>query len=202
MVYLPTFLRWIYPGAIWNIAPTSKDIYLTFDDGPTPVVTEKVLELLDHYDAKATFFCIGQNIEKNPELFNLIKEKGHHVGSHTYSHINGWKSKTTEYLNDYSKGRELASSNLFRPPYGRILLNPLQTIQKQDKVIMWDVLSKDYDTSLTPEQILNNVFQNVKPGSIIVFHDSEKAKKNVLAVLPELLQKLKLQGYTLEAIPY
>jgi peptidoglycan/xylan/chitin deacetylase (PgdA/CDA1 family) len=202
MVSLPTFLRWIYPSAIWNLPSERKVLYLTFDDGPNPVVTEKILELLEEYDAKATFFCIGKNIEQHPELLKLVKSKGHHIGSHTYSHINGWESNSTDYLTDYQKGRELASSNLFRPPYGRILLNPLQTIQKQDKVIMWDILSKDYDASITPETVLNNVLRNIKPGAIIVFHDSEKAKKNVLAVLPQLLQYLKQQGYAMEAIPY
>ena len=202
MVSLPTFLRWIYPSAIWNLPSERKVLYLTFDDGPNPVVTEKILELLEEYDAKATFFCIGKNIEHHPELFKLVKSKGHHIGSHTYSHINGWESNCFDFLTDYQKGRDLAGSNLFRPPYGRILLNPLQTIQKQDKVIMWDILSKDYDASLTPETVLNNVLRNIKPGAIIVFHDSEKAKKNVLAVLPQLLQYLKQQGYTMEAIPY
>lgn len=202
MVRPPSFLRWIYPNAVWNLPSEQKVVYLSFDDGPTPFVTEKVLELLEEYQAKATFFCIGKNIEQHPELFNLVKEKGHHIGSHTYSHLNGWKSKPTDYLNDYQKGRDLARSNLFRPPYGRILLNPLQTIQKQDKVIMWDILSKDYDASQTPETVLNNVLRNIKPGAIIVFHDSEKAKKNVLAVLPQLLQYLKQQGYAMEAIPY
>jgi peptidoglycan/xylan/chitin deacetylase (PgdA/CDA1 family) len=202
MVRPPSFLRWIYPGAIWNFTSEQKVVYLTFDDGPTPVVTEKIVELLEEYDAKATFFCIGKNIEQHTELFKLVKSKGHHIGSHTYSHLNGWKSKAEEYMSDYIKGRELSQSNLFRPPYGRILLSPLQTIQKQDKVIMWDILSKDYDASLTPESVLNNVLKNIKPGAIIVFHDSEKAKKNVLAVLPQLLQNLKQQGYAMEAIPY
>lgn len=202
MVRPPNFLRWIYPNAIWNLPSDSKVVYLTFDDGPTPEVTEEVLQILENYQAKATFFCIGKNIEQHPELFKLVQTKAHHIGSHTYSHLNGWKSKPTDYLNDYQKGRDLAQSNLFRPPYGRILLNPLQTIQKQDKVIMWDILSKDYNESLTPETVLNNILRNIKPGAIIVFHDSEKAKKNVLAVLPQLLQNLKQQGYAMEAIPY
>ena len=202
MVRPPSFLRWIYPNAVWNLPSEQKVVYLSFDDGPTPFVTEKVLELLEEYQAKATFFCIGKNIEQHPELFKIVKSKGHHIGSHTYSHINGWKSNSTDYLNDYQKGRDLARSNLFRPPYGRILLNPLQTIQKQDKVIMWDILSKDYNDALLPNTILNNVLNNLRPGSIIVFHDSEKAKKNVIAVLPHLLQNLKQQGYAMEAIPY
>jgi peptidoglycan/xylan/chitin deacetylase (PgdA/CDA1 family) len=202
MVRPPNFLRCIYPNAIWNLPSDSKVVYLTFDDGPTPEVTEDVLQILENYQAKATFFCIGKNIEQHPELFKLVQTKAHHIGSHTYSHLNGWKSKPTDYLNDYHKGRELAQSNLFRPPYGRLLLKPLQIIQKQDKVIMWDILSKDYNESLTPETVLNNILRNIKPGAIIVFHDSEKAKKNVLAVLPQLLQNLKQQGYAMEAIPY
>jgi peptidoglycan/xylan/chitin deacetylase (PgdA/CDA1 family) len=202
MVRPPNFLRCIYPNAIWNLPSDSKVVYLTFDDGPTPEVTEEVLQILENYQAKATFFCIGKNIEQHPELFKLVQTKAHHIGSHTYSHLNGWKSKPTDYLNDYHKGRELAQSNLFRPPYGRLLLKPLQIIQKQDKVIMWDILSKDYNESLTPETVLNNILRNIKPGAIIVFHDSEKAKKNVLAVLPQLLQNLKQQGYAMEAIPY
>lgn len=202
MVYPPPFIRWIYPQAIWTLPGQGKTVYLTFDDGPTPLVTEKILDLLDDYQAKGTFFCIGKNIEQHPLLFKLIKAKGHHIGSHTYSHLNGWKTNSTNYLNDYQKGREFAGSNLFRPPYGRILLNPLQTIQKQDKVIMWDILSKDYDATLPPEKILRNVLRNIKPGSIIVFHDSEKAKDNVLTVLPQLLQHLKQEGYTMDAISY
>jgi peptidoglycan/xylan/chitin deacetylase (PgdA/CDA1 family) len=202
MVRPPSFLRWIYPNAIWHLPSDRKVIYLTFDDGPTPFITEKVLELLDAHKAKATFFCIGKNIEQHPEIFNLIKDKGHHIGSHTYSHLNGWKSKAEEYINDYVKGRELSHTNLFRPPYGRILLKPLQVIQKQDKVIMWDILSKDYDKDLSPEEVYANVTRNLEPGSIIVFHDSEKAKKNLLAVLPRILEYLTQQGYISEAIPY
>jgi len=186
----------------WHLPSDRKILYLTFDDGPTPFITEKVLELLDEYKAKATFFCIGKNIEQHPGIFNLIKEKGHHIGSHTYSHLNGWKSKTEEYINDYMKGRELSQSNLFRPPYGRILLKPLQVIQKQDKVIMWDILSKDYDNDLSPEEVYANVTRNLGPGSIIVFHDNEKAKNNLLVVLPRILVYLSQQGYALEAIPY
>jgi len=202
MVRPPSFLRWIYPNAIWHLPSDRKVLYLTFDDGPTPFITEKVLELLDAHKAKATFFCIGKNIEQHPEIFNLIKDKGHHIGSHTYSHLNGWKSKAEEYINDYVKGRELSHTNLFRPPYGRILLKPLQVIQKQDKVIMWDILSKDYDKDLSPEEVYANVTRNLEPGSIIVFHDSEKAKKNLLAVLPRILEYLTQQGYISEAIPY
>ena len=202
MVRPPSFLRWIYPNAIWHLPSDRKVAYLTFDDGPTPIVTEKVLELLDKYKAKATFFCIGKNIEQHPRLFQLLIEKGHHTGSHTYSHLNGWKSQAEEYINDYMKGRELSQSNLFRPPYGRILLKPLQVIQKQDKVIMWDILSKDYDNDLSTEVVYANVIRNLRPGSIIVFHDSEKAKSTLLVVLPRLLEYLSQQGYVLEAIPY
>ncbi|MFM7015516.1 MAG: polysaccharide deacetylase family protein [Bacteroidota bacterium] len=202
MTRFPSFLRWIYPGAVWNIPAHSKVVYLTFDDGPTPIITTTVLNLLAEYQAKGTFFCIGKNCEEHPDLFLEIVQKGHHIGSHTYSHLNGWKVSADEYLQDYSKGRELVGSNLFRPPYGRLLLKPLQSIQKQDRVVMWDLLSKDYDVKMEPKTILKNIKKNLRPGSIIVFHDSQKAAKNLMAVLPPLLQYLKQEGYTMEAIPY
>jgi len=202
MVRPPNFLRWIYPNAIWNLPSDSKVVYLTFDDGPTPGVTEEVLEILENYQAKATFFCIGKNIEQHPELYSLVIQKGHHVGSHTFSHLNGWKTNSKDYLDDYLRGKSQINSNLFRPPYGRLMMRSLLEIQKHDKVIMWDILSKDYDQRLNSDAVISNVKKHLCPGAIIVFHDSEKAKKNVLAVLPQLLQNLKQQGYAMEAIPY
>lgn len=202
MVRPPLFLRWIYPNAIWNIPSESKVVYLTFDDGPTPNVTNEVLKQLDDFQAKATFFCIGKNIDNHPDLFDLIKKSGHHVGSHTYSHLNGWKTNQNDYLRDYEKGKLSVKTNLFRPPYGRILLKPLQVIQQQDRVIMWDILTKDYNSQIRPEQILKTIKKHLHPGAIIVFHDSIKAAKNLRTVLPPLLQYLKEEGYAMHTIPY
>jgi peptidoglycan/xylan/chitin deacetylase (PgdA/CDA1 family) len=202
MVRPPNFLRWIYPNAIWNIPSDSKVVYLTFDDGPTPEVTNSVLQILEDYQAKATFFCIGKNIKEHPDLFAQIKQKGHHIGSHTYSHLNGWKTNEKDYLKDYQEGKSMANTNLFRPPYGRLLLKALTAIQKNDKVIMWDILSKDYNRLLTPDKIITNVKRHLQPGSIIVFHDSLKAKNNLLVALPPILHHLREEGYTMSVIPY
>lgn len=191
----PQLLKSVVSDAIWEIETDQKELYLTFDDGPHEEVTPLVLEILKKYRAQATFFCVGENILKNPEIFQRLLDEGHQVGNHTFSHNNGWKNQTTDYLRSYLKCQELTKTNLFRPPYGRISPKQYQLIKKKTKIIMWTVLSGDFDASNSTEQCVKNVFSGIKNGSIIVFHDSQKAKERVLNALPLVLKKLSEQGY-------
>lgn len=206
----PNFLlRSLYPSAIWRIQPRTGfspeggdgrggRIFLTFDDGPIPEVTPWVLETLKKYNAKATFFCIGNNIEKHPEIFKQIISEGHSIGNHTYNHVNGWKTRTKEYLENVERCKtsmgnfHLPSSllhlPLFRPPYGRMKLSQYSYLTSQYSVIMWDVLSGDYDQTISEEKCLKNVLSKTREGSIVVFHDSLKAKKNLYYALPKFLE--------------
>ena len=180
------FVKKIFSNYIWDVPNGENKIYLTFDDGPTPEITEWVLEELQKYNAKATFFCIGHNIQKYPEIFPKVIEKGHSIGNHTFNHLNGWKTPINEYIENVSLCQSeilnLQSQicNLFRPPYGKIKLSQSKKLRKFGfKIIMWDVLSADYDQTISPEKCLVNVLRNVKSGSIIVFHDSVKAFPNL-----------------------
>lgn len=178
---------------IFNIK-SNNDIYLTFDDGPCPEVTPQVLKILDYYNAKATFFCIGKNVKNNPNLYNEIISEGHTIGNHTYSHLNGWKTKKKDYLNDIMKATEYIDSKLFRPPYGRITVNQYLSLRNDYKIIFWNVLTKDYSKKLNPDDVLKRTINNIKPGAIIVFHDSIKASEKMLKVLPIILNKTKELG--------
>ena len=206
MVYFvktPFWLKKLYPKCIWGINNVQRNIYLTFDDGPHPTITPIVLEHLKKYQAKATFFCIGQNVEKFPEIYKQIIEEGHAVGNHTHHHLNGWKTDDEKYLTDIVEAKQLIDSDLFRPPYGRITrfqLAQLRKIKYQLSVIMWTVLSGDFDYNITKEQCLQNVLKNTKPGSIVVFHDSEKAKEKVLYALPEMLTYFTQKGFGFKKI--
>lgn len=213
------FIKRIFQNYIWDIPNDANKVYLTFDDGPTPEITPWTLAQLKKYNAKATFFCIGDNIRKYPEIFNQIIAEGHQVANHTFNHLNGWKTSKHDYLNNVylceeqiqqSKinARELCPncrSNLkfkiFRPPYGKIKKSQ-STILRQlgYKIIMWDVLSADFDTNITPEKCLDNVISNVKSGSIIVFHDSKKSFKNLDYALPKTLDFLKQKGFSCDVI--
>ncbi len=174
----------------------SKTIYLTFDDGPTPEITNWILDQLAQYDAKATFFCIGRNVEHYPELYSNILSTSHSVGNHTYSHLKGWKTNTNEYLNDIELAKNYIDSKLFRPPYGRIKMQQINKLIKQGyRLFMWDVLSEDYNQNKTPEQCLNYVLKYTTNGSIIVFHDSVKAFKNLKEILPKILKIYTEKGY-------
>ncbi len=180
-------------------------VYLTFDDGPHKIVTPWVLNELNNYNALATFFCIGKNVQQHPDLYDQLLRANHSVGNHTFNHLNGWKTKKREYLSDISKASGLIHSNLFRPPYGKIRgsqsVQIAQTLQTSNpKIIMWDVLSADFDHSLSGEQCLNNVIKNVTNGSIIVFHDSEKAFPHLRYVLPKTLKYLSEEGYLFRKI--
>ena len=185
---------------IWNFSRTEKSIYITFDDGPTPGVTEAVLEILDEYSAKATFFCIGGNVEAHPGLFMRIREKGHSVGNHTWNHMNGWKFSNYSYYKNILTCAEWVPSDLFRPPYGAITRPQAKLLRKRFKLVMWDVISGDWKQGLHHEKCLLNVISNARHGSIIVFHDSLKAEKNMLYALPRTLRHYADLGYKFKPI--
>ena len=160
---------------VWSIKTTKKEVFLTFDDGPIPEVTPWVLETLKQYDAKATFFCVGDNVKKHPDIYRMIVDQGHKVGNHTMNHLNGWTNFNKTYFENIEKCNALIHSNLFRPPYGKIKPSQISHLKNDYRIIMWDVLTKDYDASVTGEYCFEKVKKNCKPGSIIVFHDSIKA---------------------------
>lgn len=182
------------------MSSASKTVYLTFDDGPVPVYTEFVLEQLQRHGAKATFFCIGENVGKHPDIFKKVLEAGHTVGNHSQHHLNGWKTPDQNYVLDVKKARSLINSDLFRPPYGRIKKSQSRQLTGEFRIVMWDVLSYDFDANTSPEQCLRNVTQHTRPGSIVVFHDSEKAFPNLKYALPKYLDYLSAEGYTFAAI--
>ncbi|UUC46662.1 polysaccharide deacetylase family protein [Flavobacterium cerinum] len=200
----------IFFNQVWDIPNTQNTIYLTFDDGPTPEITEWVLNILDSHAIPATFFCIGNNIDKHPDIFKKVIAHGHRIGNHTYNHLKGWKTNNDEYIRN-TKGCEEAiikhsegkiNTRLFRPPYGKI--KPLQSrlLRKQGyQIIMWDVISMDYDKTVTPEECIQNVIQNARQGSIIVFHDSQKAFQNLEHALPKAIQGLKERGFRFDVLP-
>lgn len=202
----PRIITRIFSNYTWRFSSKKKEIYLTFDDGPTPEITSFVLSELKKHNAKATFFCIGKNIENHPEIFNTILSDGHTIGNHTQNHLNGWKHKTFNYLENVLKcekiiSNKLEESKLFRPPYGKIKSSQAKELIKRGyKIIMWDVLSADFDTSISKEKCLQNVLKNTKNGSIIVFHDSIKASEKLRFVLPKILNYFSKKGFTFKAI--
>ncbi len=183
----------------WRYEDT-KDVFLTFDDGPTPEITEKVLNILKSFGAKGTFFCIGRNVERHPEIYAQLIKEGMGVGNHTYSHLNGWKTRKQTYLDDINLATDLIKSKLFRPPYGKIRNVQARQVAEEFKIMMWDVLSKDYAYKTTPKQCFENVKQYAKAGSIIVFHDSVKAFPKLEYALPKSIEFLLEKGYNLNAI--
>jgi peptidoglycan/xylan/chitin deacetylase (PgdA/CDA1 family) len=172
-----------------------KNIYLTFDDGPVPEVTPWVLETLSHYNAKATFFCVGSNVLKYPEIFHSVKENGHAVGVHTMTHVNGWKVSDEKYLSEVNECAGITGSKLFRPPYGRITMSQIKKLRNNFSIVMWDVLSRDYDATMSGEKCFMHVKNNASPGSIIVFHDSLKAEERLRKALPETLKFFSGEGF-------
>jgi peptidoglycan/xylan/chitin deacetylase (PgdA/CDA1 family) len=197
---IPRLLRRTFRSLTWELPAGERSVYLTFDDGPTPEVTEWVLDKLDAYQARATFFCLGNNVEAHPGLFRKIQEKGHAVGNHSYSHIKGFRTSVHSYVEDVDKASGLIPSKLFRPPYGRIRPAQVRALKKKYRIIMWSVLSVDYDPGLQEQQVIRNVVENVRPGSVIVFHDSLKASKNLFVALPEVLGFLRREGYQAKVI--
>jgi peptidoglycan/xylan/chitin deacetylase (PgdA/CDA1 family) len=189
----------------WRVAEKAPVVYLTFDDGPHPTITPWVLEELRKYNARATFFCIGKNVEAWPAVYQQLLNEGHSVGNHTHNHLNGWKTDLRTYTENVRKAAALISTNLFRPPYGRIRAAQARALEdamggKGVKVIMWDVLSADFDTGLSPAECTRRVLRNYRPGSIIVFHDSEKAYPNLKETLPAVLAHLAEKKYICKAL--
>ncbi len=196
----PFLLKRLYPDLTWHKSRSEKVIYLSFDDGPIPVVTPFVLKTLKEVEAKATFFCIGDNVRKHPEIFEQVKAAGHRIGNHTFNHLKGWTTEDDAYLLNVQKCQELTHSVLFRPPYGRARRSQFRELRKQYSVIMWDVLSGDFDVSLAPEKCLNKVLKYTENGSIVVFHDSLKAFDRLEYVLPRALATWKSQGFRFERL--
>lgn len=201
----PWWLRMLYPGKPqWHCNRSEKKLYLTFDDGPHPEITPWVLDALKEYDAKATFFCIGKNVQQYPEVFAHLLNEGHRVGNHTFHHLNGWKTDTAQYIEDVQQASRWIHSNLFRPPYGRISpfqAKLLQTSSTAYRIILWDVLSADFDTRLTGNQCFQYIQHAAQPGSIIVFHDSEKAFPRMKEALQNTLNYFASKGYAFDVIP-
>lgn len=201
-VKTPVLLKKIFPNQVWSIPAQEKKLYLTFDDGPTPGITEWVLDELNKYKAKATFFLVGKNIEQYPEIVQRIKKEGHSAGNHTYNHVNGWQTATSSYIKNSLKCGELLDTNLFRPPYGRITQMQTRIMNNRYKIIMWDVLSGDFDHSVSKDKVLNNVLKNTESGSIIVFHDSVKAQPRMQYALPRVLEHYSEQGFKFEKLSF
>jgi len=199
----PWWIKIVYPECIWKIDTSEKNLYLTFDDGPEPSVTPFVLNELNKYNAAATFFCIGKNVEQNFKTYKEVIDAGHAIGNHTYDHLNGWKTNDKKYLENIFKAKQIIDSNLFRPPYGRITkfqLAQLNGAKYNLRTIMWSVLSGDFDQKLSTDDCFLNVTRNSKPGSIIVFHDSKKSEEKLRVILPKLLKYFSERGFQFKKI--
>lgn len=195
--------RYLMPSCTWQVKTDQRRIYLTFDDGPIPDVTEWVLDVLQSYAAKATFFCVGDNIRKHPHLLKRIVSEGHAVGNHTFHHLKGWKTKNTDYYANIQRwedtvkqtGITLPNKPLFRPPYGQISFRQAKHLRQHYQIIMWDIITGDFDKTLDKENCLQQSIQMTQPGTVIVFHDSIKSKDNVQAILPRYLEAMKIKGF-------
>lgn len=206
MFYLtrsPAWMRLLYKNCIWKLHPAENTVYLTFDDGPDPDVTPFVLEQLEKYQAKATFFCIGKNVVEHPDLYQEIFNRGHTIGNHTHNHLNGWKTKTIVYVDNVLEAAKYIPTTLFRPPYGKIKRAQIKLLRKKIpdlKIIMWDILSGDFDAELSPQDCMQNVLFKSRSGSIIVFHDSEKAWERMNYALPRVLEHFSRKKFKMEAL--
>lgn len=197
----PLLYRLLFPGGHWRLpAKKEKAIYLTFDDGPIPEITEWVLDLLDKYKIKATFFCVGDNVRKYPEIYDEVLRRGHKTGNHTFNHLQGIKTTTKNYIKNVDKAAGYIKSELFRPPHGHMRFPQFFSLRKKYQVVLWDVVTRDYSKRQTPEQVLDNVKRYARNGSIVVFHDSLKAEKNMKYVLPLAIEWLLEQGYVFKTL--
>ncbi len=200
MVRLPIFIRWMYPGSLWRVKTKEKVAYLTFDDGPIPEVTPWVLDVLEAENIKATFFCVGDNVFKHPQVFNRLLRDGHKVGNHTFNHLAAFKTPKDTYLSNVAEAEEWIKSDLFRPPHGQLSPTSFQKLRNKYKVVFWDVLSCDFDQSKTGEECFQIVKKNTRPGTVIVFHDSLKAEKNMKEALIKTIAYLKQEGYSFDVL--
>ena len=199
-IQTPKIFHRLFPQLLWKVNVTSKIIYLTFDDGPHPKITPKVLNILADYGVKASFFCVGENVRKYPGTFKQIIMAGHTVGNHTFHHLKGWVTPNEAYLEDVKSCHALVNSSLFRPPYGKLKLSQIRALKKQFRLVMWSVIAYDYDKKISPGQCLEIVTKNTGPGDIVVFHDSEKAAKNMLYALPRFLEYFSEKGFRFESL--
>lgn len=200
IVRVPLFYRCIYPSLLCRIPTDEKKLFLTFDDGPHPVITSKVIDLLNQFNARGTFFCVGENVKKYPDVFSLLKKQNFAVGNHTFHHLNGFKNSLKKYLHDVQLADAIIDSGLFRPPYGK--LSPAQYFRLRQKytIAMWDVISYDFDQKISKKDCFKYVIRYSRSGSIIVFHDSDKAEKNLLYALPKTLEHFQKRGYVFESL--
>ncbi len=200
LIHPPKLIRRAFPRYIWKINETEKVLYLTFDDGPIPELTPWVINTLEKYNAKATFFCVGHNVFKYPDIYDMVLKNGHATGNHTYSHLNGWKNTNEALFSDIEKADKLIKSILFRPPYGKLTNSQMRFIARHKQIVLWDVLTRDYDKTVSPEICYSYVEKFAKPGSIIVFHDNIKATKNMQYALEKTLVNFSAKGYTFKAL--
>ncbi|OIQ23208.1 polysaccharide deacetylase family protein [Lacinutrix sp. MedPE-SW] len=211
-VKIPRVIKRIFPNYVWDFSSNNKTLYLTFDDGPTPEITKWTLNILEKYNAKATFFCIGNNVAKHPEIFQSVLNKGHAVGNHTQDHVKGWKTDTNTYINNTLQAETIINNalktsgkkvKLFRPPFGQIKKSQgKKIINLGYKIIMWSVITFDWEKEISKETCLKNAISKTKNGNIIVFHDSIKASKNMMYALPKFLEHFSKQGYQFKAINF
>lgn len=200
LVKTPKIVQALRPAYLWRVPTAERVLYLTFDDGPIPEVTPWVLDLLQQHQAKATFFCVGDNVRRHPGIFQQLLAAGHAVGNHTYHHLNGWHTGNLLYFHDVRRCARLVQSRLFRPPYGRLLPRQRSFLERHYRIVMWDVLSGDFDAALPPEMCLRNVLDHAEPGSIVVFHDSLKAERRLRYVLPRVLEHFAGEGWRFAGI--
>lgn len=197
----PTLFSWLFPKVLFRVKTNAPHIYLSFDDGPEPELTPFVLDCLAAYSAKATFFTVGENVERYPELMERIKKEGHSSGHHTHKHVNALHVSTAHYVTEVLKGAEKNPSPLFRPPYGKLTWKTYRALKNKYRIVLWDILAEEYEEKYTAEQCIRKIVQHARKGSIIVLHDNVKCKEKVQQILPEILKKLQEKGYSFQALP-